>query len=103
MVAAIAVSLAVAARSGLGWFLDDECALAGTNCPLARARLFRPGIKPARCSLLRPNGFVLDRSPFVQHVAGLLHGGLPTAVANAANSLCCSADHRHDCLFRGLS
>ena len=103
MVAAPRRAFDVAARTALGRFLDDERALARANCPLARARLCRSGIEPARRALLRPNGFVLDRSPPVQHMAGLLHGGLPSTFAHTAGSLR-RASGSHNCrVFRLLS
>ena len=103
MVAATCAALAVAARPALGRLLDDERPLAGADCLVAGARLRRSGIESARRSLFRPNGFVLDRSSVVQHMAGLLHRGVSSASAHAAGSLRRATNSHYTRMFRFLS
>src|SRR4051812_37863516 len=96
-------TVALGPRTGLGQFLDAERALAGAACSLAGTWLFESRVQSARFSLLRTNRLVLDRTPFVQYVAGLLHRSLSAAAEIAAHPLSCSSASSHAGLFRDLS
>ncbi len=74
-------AVALGARSGLGRGVDAQRALARAARPVARPRSCRPGVEPPRSALLRADRAVLDRPSVVQHVARVLHRGVPAAPA----------------------
>lgn len=78
--------VAVGAWTRLGWFLDAQCALARAYRAVARPWL--SGIESTRFALLRLDRSVLDWSPVIEHVPGVLHGSVSTAPARTADPIC---------------
>src|SRR5436190_24178533 len=90
------------ARANLGWVLDAKRALAGATRSLVGLGILRPELKPARFSLFRINGVILDWPSVLQYLSRLLHRGVSTASADTTDSIYCppAADHRR--LFRSV-
>ena len=86
----------------MGRLLDDERALARAHRPLARVWVCGSGAESARSALLRSHRVVLAWSPILQHLARLLHRGVPPTSADSTDPIRRAAGSDHDrmlCLF----
>src|SRR4051812_34823675 len=97
---ACAPAFAMGARSALGQRLDAERALAVAAGALAGLAAKGSGERLSRHLLSWPNGVVLDRAPALQHLDGLLHGGVSPFAKDAADPVHRSSDYHHCWLFR---
>src|SRR6266404_463251 len=97
------IEIALGAGAGVGRLLDVERALARAHRHLACLRICRSRVESARSALLRSHRIVLARSPVLQHLSRLLHGGVSPALADSVGTLRRASGSNYDWMFRVLS